>query len=100
MKGIKESVQFIRSKMNKYWIAVIIGVAVTFVFGEYNIVERTSNYLEIRRLQSEIKHYTQLKEADQQKLQELHSDSESLEKLAREEYKMIKPDEEMFIITE
>jgi cell division protein FtsB len=30
----------------------------------------------------------------------LHSDNESLEKLAREQYQMVKPDEELFIINE
>jgi cell division protein FtsB len=86
--------------MNKYWIAVIVGVVFTFIVGENNIFNRISHHRQIRRLQSEINYYTQQKEANLQKLKELHSDNESLEKLAREEYHMVKPDEELFIIKE
>jgi cell division protein FtsB len=84
--------------MNKYWIAVIVGVFFTFIIGENNIYNRISHRRQIRRLQNEINYYTRQKEANLQKLKELHSDNESLEKLAREEYHMVKPDEELFII--
>jgi cell division protein FtsB len=100
MKRIKGIVQFIRSKVNKYWVAVIVGVVATFGFGEYSIDNRISRWKQIHQLRGDIKHYTQLRDDAQQKLDELHSNDESLEKLAREQYKMVKPDEELFIIKE
>ncbi|MDR1527314.1 MAG: septum formation initiator family protein [Dysgonamonadaceae bacterium] len=100
MKNIVALVPLVKSKLNKYWIVVVVGFVLTFLVGEHNIFNRLSYNRQINRLRSEIEYYTQQKELNLQKLQELHSDNESLEKLAREQYKMVKPDEELFIIKE
>jgi cell division protein FtsB len=100
MKSVGELFQFVKSKLNKYWIAIIVGVVITFLAGDYNIFNRIAYDRQIKQLKGEIEFYTQQKEENLQKLQELHSDNESLEKLAREQYQMVKPDEELFIIKE
>ncbi|GHS98203.1 hypothetical protein FACS189421_06360 [Bacteroidia bacterium] len=100
MKQAVEILQWLKSKLNKYWIAVIIFFVFTFLIGESSIFKRISYDSQISRLESEIEYYTQQKEENLRKLEALHSDNESLEKLAREQYQMIKPDEELFIIKE
>jgi cell division protein FtsB len=100
MKNIAEKMAFVRSKLNRYWIAVIIGLVLTFLTGEHTIFNRMDYNRQIRELKKDIKYYSEQKEQNLQKLQELHSDNESLEKLAREQYQMVKPDEELFLIKE
>ena len=100
MKRAVEIFQFVKSKLNKYWIAIIAGLVLTFLVGEYNIFNRISYNRQISQLRSTIEYYNQQNEANIQKLKELHSDNESLEKLAREQYQMVKPDEELYIIKE
>jgi cell division protein FtsB len=100
MKHTAEILQGLKSKLNKYWIAVILFFVFTFLIGESSIFKRISYDSQISRLESEIEYYTQQKEENLRKLEALHSDNESLEKLAREQYQMIKPNEELFIIKE
>ena len=100
MKTVVEILQSIKSKLNKYWIAVIAGLALTFLVGEYNILNRISYDRKISQLRSEIRYYNQQNEDNAQKLKELQSDGESLEKLAREQYQMVKSDEDLFLIKE
>ena len=98
MKSVVKIFQFVKSKLNKYWIAVIVGLVLTFLVGEYNIFNRISYDHQISKLRSEIESYVQQNEDNTRKLKELQSDNESLEKLAREQYQMVKPNEELYII--
>ena len=100
MKSAVEIFQFVKSKLNKYWIATIAGLALTFLVGEYNIFNRISYDRQINQLRSKIEYYIQQNKDNEQKLKELQIDNESLETLAREQYQMVKPDEELFIIKE
>ena len=100
MKNAVEIFLFVKSKLNKYWIAVIAGLVLTFLVGEYSIFNRISYDREIGELRSRIENYTRQNEVNIQKMKELNSDNESLEKLAREQYQMVKPDEELYIIKE
>jgi cell division protein FtsB len=100
MKKIVEIFQFVKSKLNKYWIAIIIGFVLTFLVGEHKISNRISYDVQINQLRNKIEYYTQQNEEHRRKLKELHSDNESLEKLAREQYQMVKPDEDLYIIKE
>ncbi|MDR0427220.1 MAG: septum formation initiator family protein [Dysgonamonadaceae bacterium] len=100
MKNLFEKLKLITGKLNKYWIAIIIFVIFTFFVGESTIWKRISYDRQINRLEQEIEHYTRQKEMNEKRLQDLQSDNESLEKLAREQYRMTKKNEELFIIEE
>ena len=89
-----------KGKVNKYWLAVIIFFIITFVLGDGTLQKRFAYDKEINRLNKEIEYYTNMKEENQHKLEALQSDNESLEKLAREQYQMKKPDEDLFIIVD
>lgn len=89
-----------RQKVNKYWMAVIIFAFLTFFMGDSTILKRISYERQIKRLESEIKYYTGEKEKNMEKLNAIRSSKDSLERYAREQYLMTKPDEELFIISE
>ena len=85
--------------INKYYITIIIFLVVTFGIGDSNLQKRHAYSQEISRLQSEIEYYKKLKEENTEKLNSLKSDDESLERYAREQFHMKKPNEDLFIIT-
>jgi cell division protein FtsB len=101
MKRLLKTLKLIGGKLNKYWIAVIVFVVFILFVGENTtIIDRISYDRQINQLEKEINYYTKQKEENLQKLNVLQSDNESLEKLAREQYQMTKPEEELFIIRE
>jgi cell division protein FtsB len=91
---------WLKSRLNKYWVAIIVFVVLTFFVGESTIFKRIAYDRQINQLEKEIEFYTRQKEENIKKIEALQSDNESLEKLAREQYQMTKPDEELFIIKE
>jgi cell division protein FtsB len=101
MKQVSKILKMLTGKLNKYWIAVIVFVIFMLFVGENTtILDRISYDRQISQLERDIDYCTKQKEENLQKLNTLRSDSESLEKLAREQYQMTKPDEELFIIKE
>ena len=100
MKNWIEIFEKYRQKVNKYWIAVILFVILMFFIGDSTILRRIAYDKQIRQLRSEIDYYTKEKEKNLEKLNAIKSSDESLEKYAREQYQMTKPDEELFIISE
>jgi cell division protein FtsB len=52
----------------------------------------------LKKLKSEREYYVQRIEEDKRKLYELKTDNRNLEKFAREQYRMKKPDEDLYII--
>lgn len=84
--------------INKYYVAIFIFLIVTFCIGDSTLQKRYAYDQEINRLQKEIEYYNKLKEENSRKLESLKNDNESLEKYAREQFHMTKPDEDLFII--
>ena len=100
MKNWLEIFEKYRHKLNKYWVAAIIFAILTFFIGDSTIFKRISYNREISVLESKIEYYTKEKEKNLEKLNAIKSNEESLEKYAREQYLMTKPDEELFIISD
>ena len=69
-----------------------------FTTSEHNIQMRLKNKETIRELKQEINHYKTRTEESKQRLQELSSDKEDLEKFARERYRMHAPDEDVYVV--
>lgn len=63
-----------------------------------NLLSRVKEIRELRKLKSDKEYYTNKIEEDQSKLRELKTDNHNLEKFAREQYRMKKPDEDLFIV--
>ena len=72
--------------------------ALTFVMGDSSPYKRYTYDEKIRSLEKEIKHYQKEIEINSKKLNDLHTDKEGLERFAREEYFMKKPNEDVYII--
>ncbi|MDR0768925.1 MAG: septum formation initiator family protein [Dysgonamonadaceae bacterium] len=100
MKKLIEFCNKYRKKVNKYNIAIIVFIIATFFVGDSTLLKRISYERQIKQLNSEIEYYTREKEKNQEKLDAIKTSEESLEKYAREQYLMTKPDEELFIISE
>ncbi len=86
------------SKVNPYVVVIIGFLALTFIAGDSNLYMRYQYDEKIRSLENEIKYYQDEIIVNQEKLNNLHTDKEGLERFAREEYFMKKEDEDIFII--
>jgi cell division protein FtsB len=85
---------------NKYVIALVIfGVWVTF-FDRNNLIEWAKVNLNISRQREEMRYYKKEIKATEEKLNELSSNLDSLEKFAREQYYFHEDDEVIFLVEE
>ena len=98
MSRIKDFFNKYLSRINAYWLVTIVFFALTFVMGDSSLYKRYTYDEKIRSLEKEIKHYQKEIEINSKKLNDLHTDKEGLERFAREEYFMKKPNEDVYII--
>lgn len=75
-------------------------IAILFFFSDSSVIKRMKYESQIKDLESQIEFYRQQSEIDREKLNELQSNKEDLEKFARENYLMKKENEDVFIIKE
>lgn len=89
---------FLKIIQNKYLLISIIFIVWIFFFDEYSLVASRENRKELENLLKQQQYYTEKIKADQLKLNELNSGKEELEKYAREQFYMSKPDEDLYVI--
>ena len=89
MSRIKDFYNKYLSRINAYWLVTIVFFALTFAMGDSSLYKRYTYDEKIRSLEKEI---------NSKKLNDLHTDKEGLERFAREEYFMKKPNEDVYII--
>ena len=87
-------------RRHKYMITVLIFIVVIGFLDENSLIQRVKHRSEISALNSEIEKYRKQYEEDTEKLKELTTNPEALEKIAREKYLMKKPDEDIFVFEE
>ena len=85
---------------NKYALALLFFVVWIFFFDQNNLVDRFKSMNKIRQQENEKVYYLKKIERDKQKLNELRTDRDNLEKFAREQYYMKKDDEDIFVLVE
>lgn len=87
--------------MHRYMVVglSLFVVYMTF-FDEDNFIRRVRLWHEIQTLEGEVKRYQEEIGKAQKQLERLHSDKETLEKYAREEYLMKRENEDIFLIDE
>ncbi len=83
---------------NKYFLTVIIFLIWISLLDSNNLIARYNDMRELQKLKTDREYYTKRIESDRQKLYELKTDNHNLEKFAREQYYMKKPDEDLYII--
>ena len=87
-------------RRHKYMITVLIFIVVIGFLDENSLIQRVKHRSEISALNREIEKYRKQYEEDTEKLKELTTNPEALEKIAREKYLMKKPDEDIFVFEE
>ena len=83
---------------NKYFLTITIFIIWIVLLDTNNLIERYRQISELRKLRQEKEYYEKKIEEDRRKLNELKTDDHNLEKFAREQYKMKKKDEDLYII--
>ena len=85
---------------NKYWISIgVLFVLLAFV-DQYNFRAHYKLIKELRTLKKEKTFFQEEIEKDSTLYHDLFEDDETLEKFAREKYKMKKSNEDIFLIIE
>lgn len=85
---------------NKYLIASVIFLVWILFFDENSITRHLRDRRQLSELVQQKAYYQERIAADKQKFEELHKGKAELEKFAREQYYMSKPDEDVFVIVE
>jgi cell division protein DivIC len=83
---------------NKYVLTIIIFLIWLFLLDSNNLIARYKDMRDLHRLKIDREYYIKRIKADKQKLHELKTDNHNLEKFAREQYRMKKSDEDLYII--
>lgn len=98
MSRIKDFYNTYISRINAYWLVTVVFLVLTLTMGDSSLYKRYTYDEKIRSLEKEIRHYRKEIEVNSQKLNDLHTDKEGLERFAREEYFMKKSNEDVYII--
>lgn len=99
MEKIKAFFKIIKPYINKYTIVVALFLVLLF-FSKYSIIERIKLYKSVTELEREKEQSEKNIIEAQKQLHQLNTTNENLERMARENYRMHKQDEEVFIIDE
>jgi len=83
---------------NKYFLTLLIFFIWLIFLDSNNLIARYREMRELRKLKNDREYYLNKIENDRSKLRELKTDNHNLEKFAREQYRMKKPDEDLFIV--
>lgn len=94
-KFIEKIPPFLR---NRYLLTIIIFVIWVVLLDSNNLISQHKEMKNLKNLRAEKEYYVQRIEEDKRKLHELKTDDQNLEKFAREQYRMKKPDEDLYII--
>lgn len=98
MDKLKSIYLAIKPLLNKYLVTVIVFLVFIIFIDENNVIRRVEYEMEIKKLKREIRHYRQLSDASEKQLGRLQASNAELERVAREDYLMKKPGEEVYIV--
>jgi cell division protein DivIC len=87
--------QFLR---NKYFLTITIFIVWITLLDTNNLIDRYRQMSDLRKLRQEKEYYQKKIKDEKSKLNELKTDNDNLEKFAREQYKMKKKDEDLYIV--
>jgi cell division protein DivIC len=97
MKLIQQLPAWLR---NKYFLTAVVFAAWLLFFDDRDIVSQFRHNRELRQLEQSRNYYLEEIRATSAELEKLKADPATLEKYAREKYRMKKDDEDLFIIAE
>lgn len=85
---------------HKYLITIAVFAFIVLFLDENNAIRRIRSAREIQRLKAEIEMYRSQYEESTRRLNELNSNPEAIEKVAREKYMMKRPNEDIYVFEE
>ena len=83
---------------NKYILTILLFLIWIILLDSNNLITRFREMRELRKLRIDREYYVNKIEVDSRKLRELKTDNNNLEKFAREQYRMKKADEDLYIV--
>ena len=83
---------------NKFFLTVIFFIVWLILFDSNNLISRYKELSQLYKLKKEKVFFTEKIASDRKKLYELKTNNQNLEKFAREQYKMKKTDEDLYIV--
>lgn len=96
-RALKEK-KYFKVLINKYFIASFVFLIIIFFIDKNNLVNWGRNYYQVLQQEKLIRQYEEDIRNTDEKLKELTSDKDSLEKFAREQYFFQEKGEEVFIV--
>ncbi|HNQ36687.1 MAG TPA: septum formation initiator family protein [Prolixibacteraceae bacterium] len=100
MKPLLKKLRNSKLLRNKYMIALILFAVWISFFDQNNLVQHRRNKQRLKALKEQRAFYREKIEADNLKMEELRSGVDNLEKYAREQFNMTRPDEDLFLVVE
>lgn len=98
--GVFGKIKGLLKKINFFFIIIVVfGVYITF-FSDYNYMRVLDYEREIKELKSEIKASQDSCRIYQERLRKLGSDPETLERIVREEYRMKRDNEDLYMVND
>lgn len=83
---------------NKYILTIIIFLIWLLLLDSNSLISRYREIRNLHQLRKDRVYYINKIEADKSKLKELKTDNHNLEKFAREQFRMKKADEDLYIV--
>ena len=96
---IKES-RLLKIVKNRFFLATFVFAVWVIFFDQNSLIDWFSVRMRIIRQERQIEYYNKEIKSIDEKLQELSSNKDSLEKFAREQYYFHEEDEDLYIIEE
>ena len=98
MKPKSSLLSLIRIVRNKYFIVSTLFAVWIIFFDQSNLIDWMGALKDVKKQKSEKKYYEEEIARTREKLRELQSNRDSLEKFAREQYYYLEDGEEVFIV--
>lgn len=92
--------KFFRFIRNKYFIVSLLFILWITFFSSNNLIQWSQVVLNVSEQESQKRYYKEAIKAIDEKLNELSSNKDSLEKFAREQYLFKEENEDIFIVEE
>ena len=85
---------------NKYVLTIFVFAVWMLFFDQNNVVDQLKMSIEINQLEDDRAYYLEQIRIDSTRLHELTTDRDNLEKYAREQFLMKKPNDDVFVVIE
>lgn len=95
MKNLKKILPHLKNKYIVTLVAVVVWIS---FFDKYDLVSQYQARQALKQLEKDKQYYADEIKKNQEEINELQTNAQSLEKFAREKYLMKKDDEDVFLI--